>query len=71
MTGIIAMMMMRVRTVTREMSRVGEYLRIGSGRRIAMIRHRPLGLAGAAAQPQVGTMEAANIQMVNKSAKPS
>ncbi len=44
------------RTETREMRCAGEKLLIGSVRRIEMVRRRPLGLAGARCQPQVGTV---------------
>jgi hypothetical protein len=68
MTGIIAMVTILVRTETCEMRRTGENLRIDSGRRIAVVRRRPSGLAGARCQPQIGIHEPANIQMVNKPA---
>jgi hypothetical protein len=54
MTGIIAMMMMRVRTEIREMRRAGENLLVGK-ERIAIAGPSSLGLAGAC-QPQVGTV---------------
>ena len=50
MTGTMAMMTMRARTETREMRLAGENLRIGNGRRIAVVGQMArLGLAGAAA----------------------
>jgi hypothetical protein len=63
MTGIIAMMTMRVRTETREIRRAGEKLRIGKERRIEW-SDVVLGLAGAAASRK-SAWSGANIQMVN------
>ena len=69
MTGIIAMMTMRARTETREMRRAGENLRVGNGRRIAMVEQSSVGSGRRRCQPQVGTVRQQTSKWLIKSQK--
>jgi hypothetical protein len=69
MTGIIAMITIRVRTETWEIRRASEKLLVGDGRRIEASSSRPWGLAGACCQPQVGTVPQQTSKWLIKSQK--